>query len=203
MRQDYEIFFDNIAAGSKVLDVGCGRGEFLELIKRQKQCRAYGIELDSLKVSECLNKGLSVIQGDAGEELKFFPEKNNAPDIFDYVILANTLQVMQSPKEILTDASKIGSKILISSPNFGYYKNRLYLAFKGKMPVTSQLSYQWYETPNIHFSTITDLLELARKVGLKIEDAYYIDNKDKVKEFNISSPQIPNLLGRSSIFVLS
>lgn len=203
MRKDYEIFFDNIKTYSKVMDIGCGEGEFLEILKRQKSCHVFGIEIESERVAAALNKGISVVQADADHDLQFYPSKETSPEPFDYLILANTLQVMRRPKNTLEHARRISKKVLVSIPNFGFISNRIALLTKGKMPVTKQLSYEWYETPNIHFSTITDFIDLIDKVGFTIEKSYYIDQGTDAKEFHSNNPTIANLFGRNGVFILS
>ena len=203
MRKDYEIFLDHIKTYTKVIDIGCGEGEFLQILKRQKSCHVFGIEVESTKVAEALSKGISVIQGDADSELKNLPAKESLAEPFDFAILANTLQVMKNPKTILEQARRISRKTLISTPNFGYIANRFQLLTRGKMPVTKQLTYEWYETPNIHFSTITDFIDLINKVGFTIEKSFYIDTGGEAKEFAAKNPTIANLFGREGVFVLS
>lgn len=202
MREDHKIFFDHIKPGSKVLDIGCGEGDFLQLLKSEKLCRGYGIEIESEKVGECLDKGLSVIHGDAAEELSHYPDVSNSPDPFDYSIIANTLQAMMQTKEILIQAKRVSKELLISIPNFGYWENRFYLGMKGKMPMSKQLSYKWYETPNIHFSTITDFIELLKELGFTIKSSYYVDAKSNVKKFSKTFPFMANIIGKSAVFIV-
>ncbi len=202
MRKDYDIFFDHIKPGSKVLDIGCGEGDFLQLLKDKKGCRGYGIEIESEKVGECLNRGLSVIHGDAAEELSHYPAVNDSPDAFDYCVIANTLQAMMQTKEILIQAKRVSKEMLISIPNFGYWENRLYLGARGKMPMSKQLSYKWYETPNIHFSTITDFIELLEELGFSIKESYYVDAKLNSKKFSKKFPFIANIIGKNAIFIV-
>jgi methionine biosynthesis protein MetW len=202
MRADYEIFLEYIKPGSKVMDIGCGEAEFLFNLKQQKNCRTFGIELAAEKVADAIGKGISVIQGDADHDLASFPSKDVAPDPFDYCILANTLQVMKRPRETLIEAKRISTKVLVSIPNFGFLSQRFYLLFRGKMPVTKQLSYEWYETPNIHFSTTTDFIDLIKNVGLKIEKSYYVDLGGQPKEYIADNPTIANLFGKNAVFIL-
>lgn len=203
MRQDYKIFMDVIKTYSKVIDIGCGEGEFLEMLKQQKSCQVFGIEMESSKVATALSRGVSVIQGDADADLNFYPSKETAPEPFDFLILANSLQVFKNPKDILEHAKRISKKTLISTPNFGYIANRFQFLRKGKMPVTKQLSYEWYDTPNIHFSTLTDFIDLLKEVGFTIEKCYYIDNGGEAKEFDSKNPTIANLFGKEGVFVVS
>lgn len=203
MREDYKIFLDNIKTYTKVIDVGCGEGEFLGMLKQQKNCQVFGIEVASERVAVALSKGISIIQGDADVDLNFYPSKEEAPEPFDYLILANALQVFKDPKSILEHAKRVSKKTLVSMPNFGFIANRFQFLTKGKMPVTKQLSYQWYDTPNIHFSTITDMIALIKQIGFTIEKAYYIDHGGEAQEFSPKSPTIANMFGREGIFMLS
>ncbi len=202
MRKDYDIFFNHIKPNSKVLDIGCGEGDFLQLLRDKKSCRGYGIEIESQRVGECLKKGLTVIHGDAATELSFYPSIEVAPDGFDYCVIANTLQVMMQTKEILIQAKRISKELVISIPNFGHYENRLYITIKGKMPMSKQLSYKWYETPNIHFSTITDFIELLWELGFKIKKSYYITDNGKVHSFLPALPMMANMFGKTGVFVI-
>ncbi len=202
MRQDYQIFYNIIKPNSKVLDIGCGDGDFLQKISIEKNTKSYGVEISSEKVAECLKKGLSVINGDAETELKFYPSVIEAPEPFDYSILANSLQVMKNPKIIIEQARRISKNLLISIPNFAYYENRLYLGLKGKMPMSKQLSYKWYETPNIHFSTILDFIELLKELNIEIKKCFYIKESMEIKPFKPFFPFIANIIGKEAVFVL-
>ncbi len=203
MKKDQDIFFDIIEQNSKVIDIGCGEGELLYKLSQEKNIQAHGVEIETERVAKGLSKGISIIQGDADFDLEHYPNKEDASKPFDYVVLANTMQVMKNPEHLLKNAKRIGNKTLVSIPNFGFYKNRLYLMLKGKMPVTSELSYEWYETPNIHFSTLRDFIELATRIGFKIEQSQYIDGKGNVKKFNHNSPQFANIFATNGIFILS
>jgi methionine biosynthesis protein MetW len=203
MREDHKIFLDIIKPNSKVIDIGCGGGEFLEVLKREKKVQAYGLEIDPANVANAVSKGISAIQGDADSDLKYYPSKHETSAPFDYAILANTLQVMKNPKDILEHAARISNKVLVSIPNFGHYRNRLYLLINGKMPVTSQLSFQWYETPNIHFSTLKDFVELAEKIGCKVERKFYTTSAETTKEYKNDNLTFANILGEKGVFVIS
>lgn len=202
MRKDQDIFFNIIEPKSKVIDIGCNEGDLLYKLKTEKNIKAHGVEIESERVAKCLERGLSVIQGDADFDLDHYPNKEEAASPFDYVVLANTMQVMRKPKHLLENAKRIGKKTLVSIPNFGYYKTRFYLMFKGKMPVTSELSYEWYETPNIHFSTLRDFIELTKKIGFEIEKSMYTDASGNIKELNPKSLTYPNIFATNGVFVL-
>jgi methionine biosynthesis protein MetW len=169
LRSDIQQIVELIPANSRVLDVGCGDGELLQALK-SKNCDARGLELDQIKVAQCLRQGLSVMQGDADVDLAHYPD-----NAFDYAVLTNTLQVTKYPDRILHDSLRLANKLLVSIPNFGYWKNRAQIMFSGRMPVTKKLSYQWYETPNIHFCTIRDFVVLCNNLGIKIEKSLAIN----------------------------
>lgn len=202
MRKDYQIFFDNISENSKIIDIGCGEGEFLQKLKLEKNCKTYGIDVDSKKIAASINKGLSVVQGDANLELPHYPGKQETNHPFNYAILANTIQVIEDPKTVLEQVKRIAEKVFISAPNFGYIQNRLYFGLKGRMPVTKQLPYEWYNTPNIHFSTIKDMVVLLEEVGFNIEEFYYLNSDRKITKGNKNSLLIPNIFARSGIYLM-
>lgn len=196
MKTHLEIISELIPAKSKVLDIGCGNGELLAMLKRKK-CITRGIELAQSKVKECVKKGLSVIHGDADNDLGYYPDKS-----FNYAVLADTVQATKNPKKVMQQALRVADKVVVSIPNFGYWKTRWYLLTKGRMPVTKRLSYQWYETPNIHFCTIRDFAVLVDEVAVKIEQFTYVkNNSDSCK----SDPKsiMANIFGVRGVFVIS
>jgi methionine biosynthesis protein MetW len=202
-QKDFEIFFNHIKSGSKVIDIGCGEGDFLLKLKQEKNCVTFGIDVDSTNVLKCINKGLSVIQGDADADLNYYPNKENTNNSFDYAILANTIQAIKDPKTVLEQAKRIAKQVLISTPNFGYIETRLFFAIKGIMPVTKQLPYEWYNTPNIHFSTIKDMSVLLTKLNFTIDKFYYIDSKNNINQGNIKNMLLPNLFGKTGVYLVS
>lgn len=169
LRQDLWHIVTLVKKKSRVLEIGCGSGELLAFLKRDKKVDARGIELQQDKVSRCVQQGLAVIQGDVETDLAHYP---NA--CFDYVISSDVLQAMHHPKEVLNEMLRVGQHVIVAIPNFGYWKNRLYLLLKGKMPVTKSLSYEWYETPNIHFCTLKDFAVFCKTVHAKIEKKIYL-----------------------------
>ena len=144
-----------IEPGSAVLDVGCGDGDLLDYLVREKQVDGRGIELSPEGVNNSIAKGLSVIQGNAEEDIDFYPDQS-----FDYVILSQTLQAMNHPDRMLEQLLRVGKKAVVSFPNFGHWKVRLNLGLRGTMPVNKTLDRPWYSTPNIHFCTIRDFVNL-------------------------------------------
>ena len=167
IRYDLEIIAKLIRPNSKVLDVGCGNGELLEFLKKTKNVDGRGLEISQMQVSKALSRGISAIQGDAENDLSFYPSRN-----FDYAILSQTIQSTQKPKEILCEMMRIAEYGVISLPNFAHIKNRLYLLFKGTMPVNKNIPFQWYDTPNIHFCSIEDFENLCKKLTKNIFDVY-------------------------------
>jgi len=196
LRADLRVIGDMVASGSNVIDVGCGEGDLLEWLQREKQVTGRGIELGQTGVNRCIARGLSVIQGDADTDLQYYPDQ-----AYDYAILSQTLQTLRNPKEVLEHLVRIARHAIVSVPNFGHWKNRLYLATKGCMPVTSALSYQWYDTPNIHFCTITDFMVLCEKLGLTVEKRLYVDEQGTSTTF-ARGALFANLLGEQGIFMI-
>src|SRR6187549_3181234 len=163
-RVDLVLVAEMVERGAKVLDVGCGDGELLRLLSETRDVDGRGIELSREGVNECVAKGLAVIQGDADTDLADYPD-----DAFDYVILSQTLQATRRPRVVLEHMLRIGRHAVVSFPNFGHWRIRLQIALGGHMPVTDNLPYAWWDSPNIHFCTIKDFRELCRVAGAKME----------------------------------
>lgn len=164
LRADLQVIADLVEPGSRVLDVGCGDGALLAYLDAQKRVDGRGVEISQAGVNACVAHGLSVIQGDADTDLKDYPS-----DAFDYVILSQTLQATHNPKRVISEMVRIGSRAIVSFPNFGFWRVRLHLLLHGRMPVTEALGYAWYETPNIHLCTLKDFVAMCREVGVSIE----------------------------------
>lgn len=186
-----------VEPGSRVLDVGCGDGSLLRLLAEKRGVDARGIELSQSGVNLCVAKGLSVIQGDADTDLVYYPDGS-----FDYVILSQTLQAMRQPRVVMEHMLRIGRRAIVSFPNFGHWKIRLQLLVTGRMPVTKNLSYSWYETPNIHFCTIKDFIALVDEMDAEIEQASALDRFGRPVEMTLPR-QMWNLFGEQAVFVLS
>lgn len=168
LRPDLAVIARNIGRGSRVLDIGCGEGDLMEVLERQAGCDARGIEIDPECVERCVARSLSVVQGDADRDLADYPDK-----AFDYAILSQTLQTTERPDLMLEQLLRVGREAFVSFPNFAHWRMRLALLWNGRMPVTRHLPVSWYETQNIHHVTVTDFVQLARKLGVTVEQGWY------------------------------
>lgn len=195
LRPDHNVIAEMLPAGARVLDIGCGEGELIELLKA-RNINARGIEIDQEKVAHCLQKGLSVMQGDADIDLAHYPDSG-----FDYAVLTQVLQVTKYPNQILKEVLRIAEHAIVSIPNFGYWENRVQLLLNGRMPVTKKLSYEWYETPNIHFCTIRDFITLCANLDIKIEKKLAIKPNGNVISFN-KTATLANLQGELGVFLI-
>ncbi len=195
-RVDLLLIAEMIETGSRVLDVGCGDGTLLRLLSEVRGVDARGIELSQDGVNKCVAQGLSVIQGDADQDLVAYPD-----DAFDFVILSRTIQATQHPKTVLEQLLRIGRRSIVSFPNFGHWRIRLDLALNGRMPVSQNLPERWYETPNIHFCTIRDFLDLCRDTNTVVERHIALDAHGRSMSLR-SSATLANLFGEQAVFVL-
>ena len=188
---DNKTIADWIAQGASVLDLGCGDGELLSYLTQAKQVHATGIEFDEHAIVKCVASGLSVYQQDIDTGLSEYSDKS-----FDYVILNQTLQQVKKPDFVLQEALRVGKKVIVGIPNFAYYKARFSIFFRGRVPVTPSLPYQWYDTPNLHFLSINDFKDYTKRKNIVINAAFYKSNNHKVK-------LLPNLLAEYGYFLLS
>lgn len=196
LRPDLLLIADMVAPKTRVLDVGCGDGALLDYLGHFKGVDGRGMEISQAGVNACVEHGLSVIQGDADADLKDYPS-----DAFDYVILSQTLQATGDPKGVLVELVRIGRRAIVSFPNFGAWRLRVQLLWRGRMPVTEQLCYEWYETPNIHLCTIRDFDVLCRELGITIERSLGLNAKGRVQPFGSKLP-LANLFSDQGIFLL-
>jgi methionine biosynthesis protein MetW len=196
MNLNYKIVCDLIEKNSRVLDLGCGKGELLELLKKEKKVKGFGVEINQDSLLEALVKGLSVIQGDIDKGLDEFQD-----DTYDYAILNQTLQSTKYPEMIIDEMLRVAKKGIVSFPNFAYWRVRFYLFFKGKMPKSKQLPYEWYDTPNIHLLTIGDFFEFCKKRDIKIEKSVYLTRNKSRSGFFIR--HIANFFSQEVVFIIS
>jgi methionine biosynthesis protein MetW len=197
LRRDLRLIADMVAPQSRVLDIGCGDGALLAYLARQKAVDARGMELSQSGVNSCVGHGLSVIQGDADRDLEAYP--NGA---FDVVVLSQTLQATRQPRRVLETLVRIGKQAIVSFPNFGFWRIRLSLLWRGRMPVSELLSNPWYDTPNIHLCTIRDFVRLCDEVGVRIEKSVTLDRHGRPFALDPRGG-LANLLAEQGVFVLS
>ena len=191
-RIDYRIISEIIEPGSRVLDLGCGDGELLEILFQKKQVLGQGIEIDEANISKCIARGVNVIQGDVDEGLEDYPDFS-----FDYVILNQTLQVVKKPDVVLKEMVRVGKKGVVGFPNFAHWQVRFQVFFKGMMPKTPELPFEWYNTPNIHLLTIKDFERFCREHNIEILQRYFIS-----RERLIPAWLFPNLFSRLAIYLI-
>ncbi len=197
MKIEFKIISNLIPNQARILDVGCGDGSLMQSLIQEKDIDARGIELEEENVKKCISKGLSVIEGNAENELGQFPDKS-----FDFVILSQTLQAFYNPENVLDHLLRIGKYVIVSIPNFGYWKVRTSLLFFGRMPVTKSLPNTWYNTPNLHMCTIKDFYEFCGDKNIKIEKIIGI-NDEKISSINRLNLEMKNLLSEVGIFLIS
>jgi len=188
---DHRVISDLIESKSTVLDLGCGSGDLLHLLINEKNIRGQGIEIDEQAIYKCVAKGLNVFHGDIDSGLAEFSDKS-----FDYVVLNQSMQQILHVDKVLTDALRVGKKVIVGFPNFAHYKSRLQMFFQGRSPVTEALPYQWYETPNLHFLSILDFKKYCRAKKINIQRRVCIGQNHKVLFLR-------NLFAQVGIFLIS
>ena len=196
MKKEFKVISDLLPNNSRVLDVGCGDGSLMSFLVNEKNIETRGLELDQNNVQECLNKGLTVIQGNAETELNQFPEQS-----FDYVVLSQTLQAFYEPDKVLNELLRVGKSVIVSIPNFGYWKVRTSLLFFGKMPVTKTLPNSWYNTPNLHMCTIKDLFNYCANNDINIKKVIGV-NENNISLIKRSNLEIKNLFSKLGVFLI-
>jgi methionine biosynthesis protein MetW len=188
---EHQVIMDWVEQGASVLDLGCGDGELLARLIEEKQVRAQGIEISEQAIHRCVAQGLSVFQEDIDTGLSEYADKS-----FDYVILNQTFQQVKKPDFVLKEALRVGKKTIVGFPNFVHYTARFQLFFRGKVPVTPSLPYEWYDTPNLHFLSIADFKEYCKKSKITIEQSVFIAKNQKIRLF-------PNLRAETGLFLLT
>ena len=196
MKKEFKVIADLLPNNTRVLDVGCGDGSLMDLLDKKKNIEVRGLELDQSNVQKCIHKGLPVIQGNAETELHQFPNQS-----FDYVVLSQTLQAFYNPEKVLRELLRIGKSVIISIPNFGYWKVRTSLLLFGKMPVTKTLPNAWFNTPNLHMCTIKDLYNYCEDQNINIKKVIGVNesNTSLIKRNNL---EIKNLFSKLGVFLI-
>lgn len=190
-RLDYRIILRLIRPGARVLDLGCGAGELLSLLTREKAVIGQGVEIDAANIGRCMSRGVPAIQGDVDEGLADYPDQS-----FDYVILNQTLQVVKSPDRVLEEIVRVGKTGIVGFPNFGHWRVRFDLLWRGRMPMTRELPDPWYQTPNIHLLTIKDFEDLCPPRGLQIVERVFLNRAGEIK------PALPNLRAVQAVYLI-
>ena len=196
MKKEFEVISKIIENNKRVLDVGCGDGTLMEHLKEKQKNDVRGLEPQKSLVQKCIAKGLPVIEGDAEKELFQFPKKS-----FDYVVLSQTLQAFLNPEEVLKQLLRIGKQTVVTIPNFGYWKVRFHLLFKGTMPITKNLPNEWYNTPNLHMCTIKDFVNFCRKKNIIISRSMCLTD-EKISEITNKNMSYKNIFSQLGIFLI-
>ena len=194
MRSDLQFITQWIQQGERVLDLGCGNGELLAHLKHEKGVTGYGMEIDTQKILSCVEKGVEVIHQNLNESLKYIDDKS-----FDTVIMTQSLQQTQKPDQLLNEILRIGKRAIITFPNFGHWTTRVYLGFRGRMPVTDALPFRWYDTPNIRLITFKDFEVQCQEQNINILQRTVVDN-DHVESWAVRI--MPNILGEIALYHL-
>ena len=196
MKKEFKVIADLLPNNTRVLDVGCGDGALMDFLVKEKNIEVRGLELNQDNVQECIYKGLPVIQGNAETELYQFPKQS-----FDYVVLSQTLQAFYQPDKVLRELLRIGKSVIVSIPNFGYWKVRTSLLFFGKMPVTKTLPNTWYNTPNLHMCTIKDLFNYCEDQNITIKKVIGV-NENKISLIKKNNLEMKNLFSKLGVFLI-
>ena len=196
MKKEFQIISELIKNDSRVLDVGCGDGILMKYLKDNKNVDSRGLEISKEKVQMCIAEGLSVIEGNAEDDLKQFPDLS-----FEYAILGQTLQAFYKPEKVIDDLLRVSKKAIITIPNFGYWKIRIHLLLKGTMPVNKHLPNEWYNTPNLHMCTIKDFVNFCNKKNINLFRSIAL-HEETVSEINNKNLNVKNLFSELGIFLV-
>ena len=196
MKKEFKVIADLLPNNTRVLDVGCGDGALMDFLVKEKNIEVRGLELNQNNVQECIYKGLPVIQGNAETELYQFPKQS-----FDYVVLSQTLQAFYQPDKVLRELLRIGKSVVVSIPNFGYWKVRTSLLLFGKMPVTKTLPNTWFNTPNLHMCTIKDLFNYCEDQNITIKKVIGV-NENKISLIKKNNLEMKNLFSKLGVFLI-
>ena len=196
MKKEFKVIAELLPGSTRVLDVGCGDGSLMNFLEKDKNIEVRGLELNKNNVQKCIHKGLPVIQGNAETELHQFPNKS-----FDYVVLSQTLQAFYEPEKVLKELLRIGKSVVVSIPNFGYWKVRTKLLTSGKMPVTKTLPHTWYNTPNLYMCTIKDFFNFCDEKNIKIKKVVGV-NENKTSLIKRNNLEIKNFFSKLGIFLI-
>jgi len=196
MKHEFKIIADLIENNSREIDVGCGDGVLMDFLKKNKNIDVRGLEISKEKVQKCISKGLTVIEGNAESDLQQFPDHS-----FDYAILSQTLQAFLNPEIVINELLRVGKKAIVTIPNFGYWKVRFHLLFRGTMPITETLPDQWYNTANLHMCTIKDFLNFSKEKNFKIKNSLAL-SKEEVSIIKTSNLNFKNFVADLGIFII-
>ena len=197
MKKEFKIIAQLIENNTRVLDVGCGDGILMKYLKDNKSIDTRGLEISKNNVQTCIGKGLAVIEGNAEKDLQQFPNLS-----FDYVVLSQTLQAFYNPEKVINDLLRVANKAIVTIPNFGYWKVRLQLLFKGTMPITKNLPDEWYNTPNLHMCSIKDFFNFCNKRKIELYKSIAL-NGEKTSKINKSNINIKNFSSELGIFLIN
>ena len=196
MKKEFQIISELVKNNSRVLDVGCGDGILMKYLKENKNVDSRGLEISKEKVQMCIAEGLSVIEGNAEDDLKQFPDLS-----FEYAILGQTLQAFYKPEKVIDDLLRVSKKAIITIPNFGYWKIRIHLLIKCTMPVNKHLPNEWYNTPNLHMCTIKDFVNFCNKKNINLVRSIAL-HEETVSEINNKNLNVKNLFSELGIFLV-
>ena len=196
MKQEFKIITDLVEKNTRVLDVGCGDGTLMDFLKNNKKIDVRGIEISKNNVQKCVEKGLTVIEGDAEKDLIQFPDRS-----FDFVILSQTLQAFLNPEIVINELLRVGKKAIVTIPNFGFWKVRLQLLIKGTMPITKTLPDEWHNTPNLHMCSIKDFFNFCNNRKIKLDKSLALHNEKTSSISNINL-NIKNLSAELGVFLI-